>query len=216
ARGVATELMKRGLRELALRGVAISTLFPASLPLYRRAGFEVAGGWYRMCARIRDFPRQGGPSALQVRSYEPADERAVRLLYARHARERNGWLDRSEYIWERTRRVQDGAAVFGHVLERAGRMEGYVFYRQRRGDHGFHLDITDAAAETTDALLGIAAFIADHRSIGDQVCWHGGPDDPLLASLREHVYQLELRHHWMVRIVDVKAALEARGYPRRL
>jgi predicted acetyltransferase len=219
AKGVATDMMKRALRELHLRSVAISTLYPATMPLYRRAGFEIAGGWYRMRVAARDFPRLSFSTTdreLDLRRYRPEDERAVRQLYTRCARERNGWLDRSEYIWERIRRTRDGNAVHGHVLEGASGLEGYVFYKQRMNDHGFELDVTDMAAETPRGLRALVSFLGDHRSLAGEITWHGGVDDLVLASMTEHRYHLELRHHWMLRIVDVKSALEARGYPRRL
>ena len=41
----------------------------------------------------------------------------------------------------------------------------------------------------------------------------GGPMDPLLLLMREQDYQVKLLFHWMLRVLDVPAALEARGYP---
>jgi predicted acetyltransferase len=213
ARGVATEMMQRAMRELYDAAVPLSSLYPASLPLYRRAGFEVAGGWYRWSARAIDFARS---ERLAVRDFTAADEPLVRRLYAAQARERNGWLDRSDYIWERVRRERDGAPVHGHLLEGERAIEGYLFYRLHRVEHGFDMEITDMAAVTARAVHALASLIGDHRSIGHRVRWHGGVAEPLIATMREHRYRLELAHHWMLRIVSVAAALEARGYPAGL
>lgn len=222
ARGVggATELMRCTMRELYRRGVPVSTLYPAVLPLYRRAGYEIAGGWYRWKMAVRDLPR-AAPS-LAVRAATAGDERAVRQLYAHVARRSACWLDRSAYIWERVRREQDGAQVHGHVLERRrssrgdADIEGYVFYRQRRTGHGFHLEVSDMAAASPSAARDLLGFLAEHRSLGEDISWHGAPDDPFLMAMRDHGYQLELRRHWMLRIVDAAGALEARGYPAGL
>jgi predicted acetyltransferase len=41
---------------------------------------------------------------------------------------------------------------------------------------------------------------------------NSGPGDPLLSLLSEQPYQLTLGDFWMLRVVHVPAALEARGY----
>ena len=48
------------------------------------------------------------------------------------------------------------------------------------------------------------------------VTWYGGPSDPCVALLAEQAYATRLDHHWMLRVVDVKKALAARGYPKGL
>src|SRR5262249_56665945 len=48
------------------------------------------------------------------------------------------------------------------------------------------------------------------------IVWHTGPADPVLALLPEQQYRLRLRHHWMLRILNLPAALIARGYARGL
>jgi predicted acetyltransferase len=42
------------------------------------------------------------------------------------------------------------------------------------------------------------------------------PNDPLLSLLPEFSYRIELDMKWMLRIVDVRKALGARGYPPEL
>jgi predicted acetyltransferase len=210
-RGVATELMRRCVRELRRNGTALSALYPATMPLYRRAGYETAGGTWRISFRGTDLKRTDRD--LDVREFAARDERSVRAVYAAYARPRNGWVDRGPYVWERTRRVQKGAASRGHVLCDGDRIDAYVFYRHRSTDFGFDLKIADMAARTPEAQRNMLAFLADHRSLAEEVRWFGGVDDPLLLLAREHHYEVKLHHHWMLRICDVKAALESRGYP---
>jgi predicted acetyltransferase len=56
-------------------------------------------------------------------------------------------------------------------------------------------------------------FLGEHRSVGRDVVWHGGPSEALLLLLREQTYQVKHSFHWMIRLLDVPAALTARGYP---
>jgi predicted N-acetyltransferase YhbS len=55
-RGVATELLRAYLAEVRETGAAISTLFPAAVRLYRRAGYEYAGTWTLYEAAARHLP----------------------------------------------------------------------------------------------------------------------------------------------------------------
>src|SRR5690606_17876867 len=50
--GVATRLMTAALREMR-RGNALSALYPATMPLYRRVGYELAGARYRVEVPVR-------------------------------------------------------------------------------------------------------------------------------------------------------------------
>lgn len=212
--GLATTMMRKAVQELRRQKVALSTLYPASVPLYRRAGYEIAGASWRMsigCKALR-----GGERPLSVRSYAPSDEKQVRAVYADYARGRNGWVDRGEYVWFRTRRKWEGADTRGHVFEASSGIDAYVFYRQKRTPMGFDLRISDMAARTPQAMRSVMTFLADHRSLAEEVVWFGGIDDPWLFLLPEHRYAVRLHHHWMLRIVDVASALEARGYPHNV
>lgn len=210
-RGIASELMRGAMRELKRGGVALSALYPASIPLYRRAGYELAGGTWRFELAARDLPKS--PPSYAVRTFEPADEAQVRDVYAAHVRTRNGWLDRGPYVWERTRRVWEGVPTRGHVLVSGSRIDGYVFYRQKMVGVALELRVSDMAARTPAAYRDVISFLAAHKSLADRVMWYGGIDDPWLALFRDRHYELRLHHHWMLRVVDVRAALEARGYP---
>jgi predicted acetyltransferase len=56
-------------------------------------------------------------------------------------------------------------------------------------------------------------LLADHATLGESVVWHGGADHPLLQLLDDRHYDARGLQHWMLRLVDVPRALEARGYP---
>ena len=56
--------------------------------------------------------------------------------------------------------------------------------------------------------------VASQRSFVKTVRWHGGPQDPLVALLREQDAVAVERHwRWMIRICDLRRALQDRGYP---
>jgi predicted acetyltransferase len=73
--------------------------------------------------------------------------------------------------------------------------------------------IRDWAARTPAAFARLQTLVADHRSLVQDVIWKGPPVDPLLCSPEEQRFQHRGSERWMLRIVDVRAALEQRGYP---
>jgi predicted acetyltransferase len=94
-----------------------------------------------------------------------------------------------------------------------------VVFRQKPGakSFGFDVIVSDAWATTRRAALRLWSFLASYDTMGSDFKVHfDGPSHPLLSVLPERVYQMELSEHWMVRLTDVKGAIELRGYSRAL
>ena len=209
-RGLAKKLMIAALHEMRGRSLAISTLYPATQALYRSVGYEQAGARFEVripCASIAMNERE-----LPLATIDSVDGDALRAAYRAQAERSPGWLDRSEYVW---RRVRDWKSETrrGYVAGADGAIDGYVFQAERPNPNGrYDLFVSDFVARTPQAARRIFTFFADHRSLARNVLWFGGPADPALALLEEQSYKLTLAHHWMVRVLDVDAALESRGY----
>lgn len=209
-RGVARALMADVIRELAEHGTPLSALYPATLPLYRSAGYELAGCRFEVeiePARIGLLDRE-----LSVRELGEGDFASVEGVYRERASGENGWLDRGTYIWNRVRAPRNQPAR-GFVVEHEGRVEGYLFARQKGEGLAYEIVLTDLCALTRRAARRLLTFLADHRSLGERVRWHAGPADPLVLELPERGAKIGLSHHWMLRIVRPGPALGARGYP---
>lgn len=212
--GVARTLMVAVLRELAERGVALSTLYPATLPLYRGVGYELAGGRYAIRVRPADLATRAGEPL--VRPVADSDGPGIAALYAELSRRADGYLDRGDYVWARVRTPRDGAAR-GFVVEEAGRLEGYVYVRQKpTGPGAYELHLTDVVAASPRAARRLLDFLGGHRSLSEGVLWHGSAADPLLALLPERGASVSLAQPWMTRVTDVVRALGQRGYPEGL
>jgi len=210
-RGVARALMAATVRELAERGVALSTLYPATLPLYRSAGYELAGCRFQVevpLGRLGVAERE-----LEVREIRDSDFERIRAVYTARARHENGHLDRGDYVWNRVRAPRAEPAR-GWLVERGGEPEGYVYLRQKSAGLAYDLALTDLVAVSRGALRRLLAFLGDHHSLGERVIWHASPADPFVTELPERGAEIELSHHWMLRVVCPTTALEARGYPQ--
>ena len=215
-RGVGLALMNRTIEELHETGVPISALYPATQTLYRHAGYEQAGGNF-LCSmapgdiRIRDHSHS-------LRRATEKDKPGVRNAYNRYAVRMDGHLDRGTYIWDRVFEHR-GKPTTGYVVEKDGQIEGFVYYlHKNRNLGGYDLQITDLVATTADAGRSLLSFLADARSMSPRIQWSGGPASPIHTLLPELSYSMEmkLRLFWMIRIVDVTKALEARGYSEHI
>ena len=209
--GAATALMRAAVQEMAQTGFPLSALYPATQPLYRAAGYERAGGEYRIAIPARYMT--GGDRELVVRPATDADVPAMEEAYRRRARSGNGNLDRGPNVW---RRIRDplAARVNGYVVEGASGIEGHVWFVTKETDAPeFKLWCNDLVALTPAAARRLVAFLGDHRSMAGEVGWRSSPGDPLLAVLREQ-WEAVVRmwDAWMLRICDVGAALSLRGY----
>lgn len=215
AAGVASRLMRTALEELQRDGVPLSALYPATQPVYRRAGYEQAGMrlTYSLPTRGIDLRYR----SLEVRAIEPSDHDAIRQVYAERAARTLGNLDRNSWLWQRIfESTPWGKPAHGFLVTRDERIEGYLVYTQQEGDileHANALDLIDLVVLTPDAGRRLLAFLSDHRSMVGKVTFQAGPTDPVLLLLAEQEWSIARRIDWMLRIVDVRGALAARGYP---
>ncbi len=207
--GGAVAIMRAVLRELAERGVATSNLYPASLTLYRRVGYEVAGRRWEIKAPLAVMPRDSG-GGLPMREIREDERPRLEAVYREHARHVNGYLDRGPYVWKR---------VFEPRGERArafvaGEDEGYVVYYEKHGGTvDYSLFATDLVARTPAAARRLLGFLGNHGTLADSVTWHGAPSGALVHLLPALGCTIRMQHPWMTRIVDLPRALAARGWP---
>jgi predicted acetyltransferase len=209
--GAALGIMRALLEELAEKGVALSALYPATRSLYRRVGYEPAGCRLELTTPARTL--RATNRSLALRAVKPEDESAIGVIYGSYAEGRPGHLDRGPYVWNRVRSPR-GEVARGFVVLENDRPEGYIYVFERRlPSLHYDLVVTDVAARTAAAYARLITFLADHATLGDAVVWHGGADHPLLQLLGDRHYDARALQHWMLRIVDLGRALEARGYP---
>jgi len=215
--GAATALMAETIRDLHTQGIPISTLFPATQPLYRRVGYEQAGSFYRMKLPIKGIGITD--REFHIRRIEPDsdnDTNVVSEIYQKRAIYTNGLADRNNYLWSRVRKYRGKEAAGFIVSNPKTRLdEGYLYYIKQDSDNfAYDFLLTDFVALSAGAARRLLTFLSDHQSMAGSAMWHGSPNDPVLLHLREQTYKdiSVLHDHWMMRIIDVANALEARPY----
>lgn len=209
--GVASSMMRSAMEEMRADGVAISALYASTQTIYRKMGYEQAG----ISVEYR-FPISSLPSRerrLTVRLATPEDEPEMHRLYTERARQTNGNLDRHAVMWGWI--LREHPPVSAYIAERDGVAEGYVVYGQRRRptDPGKVVKVRDLVAVTPDAGSQLLSFLGGHRRVADHMVWTSTSSDPLFLQVTEQDYTVTYYQQWLLRMIDVPAALEARGYP---
>ncbi len=210
--GAASRLMAGAIQELHQRQIPLSALYPATQTLYRKSGFEQAGARAEFRLNLRVGPVQERDLPLVKL---PRERKMLEKVYRSWARPQQGALDRTETNWRRVLNPRDEPAEVYGVGEP---LEGYVVvHRQAGSQPGWqNLALTDFVALTPRAARRIFSFLADHRSLAEQAVWFGAPHQPLLTVLAEQSVETRINIFWMLRLVDVPAALRGRGYSPHL
>jgi predicted acetyltransferase len=208
--GHARTLMRDTLVTARSDGFALSTLYPSALALYRRAGYELSGSYCRYEVPLARLPITEG--ALHLSGIEEQHRASVEATYQKAAQRRTGYLDRGTYVWDRVTSPM-GKPARGVMANGAEGLEGYAYLRQRpHGDGSHDLVLSDFVARTPRATLSLLTYLARHRSVARNALWFGGVAESALLQLTGGL-EVNVAEYWMLRIVDVKSALLARGYP---
>lgn len=214
-RGHALKMMREAILEAKRDGFPLSCLYASTQSLYRQVGYEQAG--HRCEIRIPLSQIDVRERAAPIAPISESDRPHIRACYTAMAPRFNGMLDRTDYCWNRVENFREeqytGFAVPSTSPSDAA-VDAYAYMSQRRKpDTGRHdVALTDLAYTTPAAGRRLLGFFADFATVGDDLVFHGGPHHPILALLSQQRFTVRLKDYWMLRLVDAKAALEARGY----
>jgi predicted acetyltransferase len=216
SQGVGRALMTAVLEAIAARGYPLSALYPATMPLYRSLGWELAGGMHlavipaRSLRALAPTDVTGESPAVSLRSAElrraaPGDAEEVLSVVGRaHELAR----DCGPLTWDAgtVARWLADPDLYAYLAD-----DGFLAYRWHRGNDEILVERAVAAsAQTTRAMWSI---VASHSSIAETVRARVGPADPFWWLTRERDANLGYRDMWMLRVVDAPAAIAARGFP---
>jgi predicted acetyltransferase len=225
-RGVLRAMMRAQLDDVHARGEPLALLWASEDTIYGRFGYGMASVAASVSvpkeasAFARPLERQG---TLRIVDREEALVLFPRV-WNRVRRQTPGMLGRTRNWWEY--RIlfeppgggQEGGPKRFVVLERDGRPEGYAIYR--------HKPKWDGVSEPEDELQVVEAVALDGRPTAEiwryllDIDWsvritaHLLPADHPLWWLLAHPRRMRFRvgDGLWVRLVDVGAALSARGY----
>ena len=217
-RGVARQLMTALLDEVAARGYPLSVLYPATTPLYRSLGWELAG--------VRDIAVIPTRSLRDLVPPDPTVLAAGPDVAAGSDRPRRAAPADAEAVLSVVGRVHQAARDCGpitwDIASVAGRLadpdlyaylrdDGFLVYRWHNGNDA--LFVEGAQAISASAQRAFWAHVGSHASIADQVFARVGPADVFWRLTGERDADVHHRSMWMLRVVDAPAAIATRGFP---
>jgi len=219
--GLATRIVRELLHEARDKGQAISALYPATLRPYRGLGYELAGTFTMHEISLADLPAaDAGP--LEVEELDVIrDLDGVRACYVDSARHQAGPIDCDDPDWWPERILRRGWTDDVHraVVARGGRgnVEAYASFTQKKAggenDFAFLIDCKHLVASTVEGYASLLTYFRGFRGLGLSLRFVGPPAHPLSNLVEEQRVRPEWTFRWMLRLLDVPAALEQRGYP---
>ena len=222
-KGIATDLMRHQLRDIAARGELLATLRASEATIYERYGYGVAS-WSQTVevrtarAALRPDVGTGGPVRL-LDATEAWD--VLPRIYADNRSSRPGTIDRPEVWWQVARmRVESSSGPsYVAVHGEPGSESGFARYRPVDTESWFVSDqrtiaVEDFFAPTTEAYLGLLRFLLGLDLIDRVVFWMLPVDDPLpwLLVDRRAARVTAVHDETWLRVVDAEKALTARRY----
>jgi predicted acetyltransferase len=211
-RHLAEEIVGRVLAE-ERASMPLSSLYPATVPIYRRLGYEFGALRTRYKVPIVALPRFADAGTV-----EPWGDDAVAEVSAAQnafASEHNGTMNRTEHWWtSRVLGAWGGETVYRYLVRENGAVTGSIVYTQEGSWH-YAVECRDVFWTTQHALRTILTFLAGHASLGTTVEWFGPPVDPAMLLIAQDALRKDFTdviQYPMYRILDLAGAIEARGY----
>ncbi|MFJ6669836.1 enhanced intracellular survival protein Eis [Actinosynnema sp. NPDC091369] len=203
-RGVGGALLDAALRDMRDHGQAVSALYATVPAVYRSRGWD-AGGVFEWLEFPLDRMPAGEPVA--ARPVEEGDLPALHACYTDLASTVNGLIDRSAPAVDvaDVLRLDVASVVPGHD----GEVRGYL--TASRGRDG--LRVHDLVGRDRATQLGLLRQLGSWAGVLDRA--RVRVTDPAVTGLLtnqaiEHAVTTSV---WLLRVVDLPAAVAARGWP---
>ena len=207
--GAASVLLRNSLTEMYESGISISTLFPSSTRVYRSFGYERSGIKITYETKIKEM--KASRNNLEIIEAKAAEREETYFLYNERAKLTNGNLDRGSLLWDLILE-SEGRKIFHYVVMDGNKPVGYVNFQQARSAD--HIRVRDMVALNSQCAERLLFFFYEHRNVIDTISWNGAPSDPIRLLMEEEEANIVSTRDWMLRIVNIKKALEAKGYPK--
>jgi predicted acetyltransferase len=215
-RGHVEALLRHTVAELRASGASLSLLYPFKRAFYSRYGWatfmerRVYQGPPAAFAGFRHGPGRFTPAGPeQIAELDSIYRGALRGRFGPTVRDTAWWRDQVLKDWD--------AKPYEAVIWRdeAGAPRSYLIYRLVRVAEGRRLQCQDIVALDPTARAQLFAFFADHDAQVESVRFKAPADAPVNLLLPEPL-ECSIEPHFMLRLLDVPAALAGYHYPREL
>lgn len=214
-RGVMRAVLSRLLESARDEGAVLSTLFPTAPGIYRGLGFEVVTTYDEV-----EIPTgtlgAGATSRHRTRRAGAADLPLMREVYGDWARTVNGPLSRTGPMFPD--RPNFGDVQVTLAVDGADRPRGVMVWDRTGGysEPGSTLRVHDLIGLDPDATLALLRDASTHASVAPRALFSTSGTDPVRMHLPQWAGRTVKARPYMLAVLDVAKAIEARAYPRAL
>ena len=197
-RGIMKRLMYQALVHMRERKQPFGMLFPYSIPLYRRFGWEIISNKISFTVKDRQIPSKAkAPGYVRRVNWENKD---FMNLHTRFASSTHGCLFRNSLAWEEYWRWDEddtNVAVYYNVKDKPC---GYMVYLIKNDI----MHIKEMIYLNREAQKGLWEYIHAHDSMIDEV--HGSTyfSEPIAFEMDDGDIKESIRPYAMGRIIDVE------------
>jgi predicted acetyltransferase len=222
-RGINTALMRHQLDDVRARGEALAVLYASEGGIYGRYGYGLATFLSELNvetahARFVRGYRPGG----RVRLFGHDDALAnLKPIYDTAAAVRPGMIAMDDawrrWRWTELKRDEDNPHFFAVHASDAGEPDAYAVYQVKHewpdSLPRLVLSVSELIALTPQAYADMWRFVFDIDLVDRVKAWNRPVDEPLLHLMAEpRQLRATIADAVWARLVDVDAALGARGY----
>lgn len=200
-RGVGTQLLTALAQRSLELGDLVSTLYPATMPLYRALGWEVAGAQYRISMSAESLRTLGGTDVpLRTATTSDVGPFLTSLQDGYVAQRANG--PRLPTETEAAEQLTDDG-MMSYIAP-----GGHVVYEWAGED----LVVSYLSADTPEVARALWSVVGSGSSVAHTVEAYIAPDDAIHLLLPEEVAHETYLKRWMLRVLDAGMAVAARGF----
>ena len=200
--GIMKRLMIQSLTRMREKHRSFALLYPYSIPLYRRLGWEIISNKMTYIVKDTQIPRKIQEPGY-VRRVEWND-RQFMDLHTKFAQKTHGCLYRNNLAWEEYWRWDEDDTFVAVYYNVEGEPTGYMVYLIK--DDVMH--VKEMIYLNREAYEGLWEYIRAHDSMIDEVRGNSYFSDPIAFEMDDGDIREVIRPYIMGRIVDVERFLE--------
>ncbi len=195
--GLMKRLMQKSLEHMRQRNQPLALLFPYSIPLYRKMGWEIISNKITYSVKDRQIPtKASAPGYVRRVTWENED---FRNLHAQFATMTHGCLFRNALAWEEYWRWDEDDTVVAIYYDVGDKPCGYMVYLIKNDV----MHIKEMIYLDREAHAGLWEYIRAHDSMIDEVRGSTYTGEPIAFELEDGDIRETIRPYIMGRIVDV-------------
>lgn len=196
-KGIMARLMKKSLYRMREKRQSLALLYPYSIPLYRKFGWEIISNKISYVVKDRQIPtKMKAPGFVHRVDWENKD---FMELHTKFARQTHGCLYRDELAWEEYWRWDEDDTNVAIYYSQDEQPMGYMVYLIR--DDVMY--IKEMIYLNHEAQKGLWDYIHAHDSMIDEVRGNTYFNEPIAFDMDDSDIKETIRPYIMGRIVDL-------------